>query len=459
MTSTPIDGPADADLSAADATHLLAAFGAGSDDPVAALARAEARLAAIDPRINAMTVMNPAARADAKASAARWRAGSPVGPLDGVPITLKDNLVAAGMSASFGTPALAERIAAHDELPVARLRAAGAVFLGKTNVPEFCLEGYTANSVYGATGNPHAPDLTPGGSSGGAAASVAAGVVPVGIGTDGGGSLRRPAGHTGLVTLKSTPHHYARAAGLPVLYLDFEVVGALCRSLADLILFDRVLSAREPAPERRHPWRVRYVERLGDAPLDPVIAATCRTAVEGLAAAGWRIEEGPLPLDTDPIIEVWRDISAIGLAHAFAADPEMAARATERYRALAAEAAALPATHLYEIVTRVRLLREAARETFADVDLLITPATAAQPWPKAEAFPPVIDGHAVGPRGHAVYTGWVNAAGLPALAVPLPAPAGSLPIGLQIIAGTGREDRLLGVGKALLEAGVTALRG
>ena len=167
-----------------------------------------------------------AALAEAEASAARWQAGTPIGPLDGVPIAIKDNLPTHDLPTTWGCVALADHRPEHDELVVARARAAGAIPLGKTNVPEFTLEGYTSNRLFGTTRNPWNTALTPGGSSGGAVAAVAAGCVPLALGTDGGGSIRRPASHTGLVGLKPSIGAIAREHALPAAAARFRSRGA-----------------------------------------------------------------------------------------------------------------------------------------------------------------------------------------------------------------------------------------
>ena len=164
-----------------------------------------ARIERLQPVLNAFTYVDvEGARAAARASDERLVAGRPLSWLEGIPVSIKDNIYVKGMPFVFGSPLFKDRIAEQDELPIALLREAGAIIMGKTNLPEFASRGSTYNPVYGATGNPWDPELTTGGSSGGSVASVAAGMVPLSMGTDGGGSIRRPAGYTGLLGFKPT---------------------------------------------------------------------------------------------------------------------------------------------------------------------------------------------------------------------------------------------------------------
>jgi aspartyl-tRNA(Asn)/glutamyl-tRNA(Gln) amidotransferase subunit A len=290
-------------------------------------------------------------------------------------------------------------------------------------------------------------------------AAVAAGIAPLAIAQDGGGSIRRPASHTGLVGLKPSLSMWPRGHSLPGMLLDFDVIGPVARTVADVrLLFDALrgpdsadrssLAAAQARPERRTPLRILYVERFGAAPLDPQIAASVGAAVQALARLGHRIETGALPLDLDFFAESWPQIGQVGLARCFEAHPDWAPQASPKYRDMADQGRRVPATRLWQIVESVAQLRRDSVALFERIDAIVTPATAALPWPAHEAYPRFIDGQEVGPRGHAVYTGWVNAAGLPGLALPTAPSAEGLPIGLQLIGPYGSDEALLEVGSA-----------
>jgi aspartyl-tRNA(Asn)/glutamyl-tRNA(Gln) amidotransferase subunit A len=420
------------------------------------------RLDAVNPRLNAVIARrDEAVLRDAQAATERHAAGRPLSALDGIPISIKDNLQTGDQPTTWGSPALREHQAGADELPVARLREAGALFIGKTNLPEFALEGYTDNRLFGATVNPWNTALTPGGSSGGAVAGVAAGVTPLALGTDGGGSIRRPASHCGLVGLKPSIGAVARDGGLPSLLLDLEVVGPLARTVADArALFDVLrgpqavdrhsLGAAEAARRTADRWalRILYVPTLDGAPVDPEIASHCRHAMDVFSGLGHDVGEGAMPLDLTFMTQAWPIIGQVGLAHLFEHFPHWRAPASPKYHDLADQGARHGAARLWAVLEDIEALRRDCARVFDHYDVLITPATAALPWPAREAYPPVIDGRTVGPRGHAAFTGWVNAAGLPALAVPVAPSENGLPIGIQMIGRFGADDQLLDLGEA-----------
>lgn len=442
------------------AAELGAAFRAGTLRPVQALDACLARIHTLNPVLNAFVALRvDAARADAAASTERFARGAPLSPLDGVPIAIKDNLPTADLPTTWGSIAGRDHRPAQDELAIARARAAGLVIVGKTNVPEFTLEGTTHNALFGTTRNPWDLRLTPGGSSGGSVAAVAAGLVPLALGTDGGGSTRRPAGYTGLVGFKPSIGAIAREHTQPPLLLDFEVVGPIARRMADLQLLFGVLAgphAADPASfaaagaVRSLPpkLRVLYVPTLDGAPVDPAIAAACAAGAQALAAMGHHVETGPLPLDLAALNAGWPRIGQIGLAWLFQQHPHWRDGAGPAYRAMADAGAALPATALWQTLETAAQLRRDAAHLFGHIDLIAMPSAAAMPWPAAMTHPDTIAGQPVGPRGHAIYTGWVNAAGLPGLSLPV-TPAAGLPIGLQLIGPFGSDTALLALGEAV----------
>ena len=237
----------------------------------------------------------------------------------------------AGFPTTWGSRALKDHRPAKDELPVARLRRAGMIVIGKTNAPEFTLEGYTRNDLFGVTRNPWNTELTPGGSSGGAAASVAAGFVPAAIGTDGGGSIRRPACHTGLVGYKPSIGRWPRADGLPAILTDFETIGSLVRTVEDTLMLDAVLrgpdprdwrSSTAPAPTwPRKAARILYVPRFGAAPVDPEVASQVEAFAQDLSSMGNDVREGEVFFDLEIAARVWHVISRAGVAWLMAENP------------------------------------------------------------------------------------------------------------------------------------------
>ena len=444
------------------ATELARRYRDGSLTPTAVAQACLARLEAVNPRINAVIARrDPEFLKEAAASTSRHARGAALSPLDGIPLSVKDSLYTADQPTTWGCPALRAHATGQDELSVGRARAAGALIIGKTNVPEFALEGYTGNPIFGVTRNPWNTALTPGGSSGGAVASVAAGITPLAIGQDGGGSIRRPASHTGLVGLKPSLSAVPREHVLPSLLLDFEVIGPLARTVADARLLFGVmrgpaavdrssLAAAQAASSAPAPGslRILYVERFGHAPLDPQIAASVGEAVRRLGALGHSVRTGALPLNLDFFAEAWPQIGQIGLAQLFDRQPGWAAQASFKYLDMADKGRTLPAARLWQILEQVKQLRRDSVALFADTDVIVLPSAAALPWNAEDAYPSHIDGQEVGPRGHAVYTGWVNAAGLPGLALPCAPSREGLPIGMQLVGRYGSDDLLLALGEA-----------
>jgi aspartyl-tRNA(Asn)/glutamyl-tRNA(Gln) amidotransferase subunit A len=443
------------------ARELAGAYSRGETDPVAVLSALERRVDRLNPALNAIIVRNPGAAAAAGDSAARLRRGAARSMLEGIPFTVKDNILVAGLPCTWGSRLMQDYVPAEDELPVARLRAAGAIPIGKTNVPEFTLEGYTTNPLFGTTRNPWNLALTPGGSSGGVVAAVAAGLGPFALGTDGGGSIRRPASHAGLVGLKPSIGRVARGPSLPQILLDFEVVGPVARTVADAELVYRVIAGPDPRDRRslygsdarpaHDPLRILYVPRLGDAPVDREVVVSVDQAARALEACGIRVDQGELPFDTSAIVEFWPVLGQVGVAMVLAQHPGKEHLVGERMRAMADEGRAVTATRYLASLEAVDAFRRSVTEAFERFDLIMTPSAAALPWPADQPYPTRIDGREAGPRGHAVYTGWVNACGHPAISLPCAPSSSGLPIGFQLIGRFGADVQLLEVARRFEE--------
>jgi aspartyl-tRNA(Asn)/glutamyl-tRNA(Gln) amidotransferase subunit A len=422
------------------------------------------RIARINPAVNAIVTLSPDAAAEADAADLRRVAGRRLGPLDGMPIAIKDNLLVRGVRTVWGSKLFEHFVPDHDELPVALLRAAGAVLIGKTNVPEFTLRGFTANPVFGVTRNPWNLDRTPGGSSGGAAAAVAAGLVPLALGTDGGGSIRRPAAYTGLVGLKPTIARIPRARGFPQILHDCEVVGPIARTVNDARLMLSVLAQPHVADQRSRlfqplqpaatPSRLRilYVESIGDAPVDLSIRQASRQFAERLTALGHSVITGMLPFSIDAVNANWGKIGNVGLAMLARTQVRLAELASPAFAEQARLGGAISGAEYLELLELLFAFRSEVGRAFASIDVIMTPAAAAQPWAAEQLFPPVIEGRGAGPRGHAVFTGWVNACGHPALAIPAGHDDDDIPIGVQLVGDYGTEAMLLDLGRQVERA-------
>ena len=437
------------------ATELAAGYLAGEFSPDDALEAVLERLDAVNPLINAViSVDRNGAHTAAAQSSARWRAGAPLSALDGIPVTIKDNLFVRGLPATWGSLAHQTFVPDVDEPAVARLRGAGLVILGKTNVPEFTLQGYTDNLVFGTTRNPHARERTPGGSSGGAAAAVAAGIAPIAIGTDGGGSLRRPAAHCGLFAFKPSIGQIARHGGFPAILADFEVIGPIARHPNDLAaVFDllrgfdardpRSLSANAPWVEFPTPLRVGYFRQIGTAPVDPAISAAADAFADALERDGCAVRSIESPFDLSATGTAWSNVAAVGLAWYLDKHPEIVGRVGANAAATAAAGRSKSTTDYVDGLAFAAQSRIDAAALFETFDLLLCPATAALAWPAGEAFPAMIDGQRVGPRGHAIFTAWMNVAGLPVVTVPVAMTREDGGIGMQLVAASGQDRTLL----------------
>lgn len=474
--SQPVDGASTAtkpDTVSAwtlGAAELSVAFAAGRLSPLDVTGQLLDRISRLDPLLRAFAAVDrTGALSAAAASEARWAKGEPLSRLDGVPVSIKDSLVVAGLPCRWGSVLEPRDPRADDETPVARLRAAGAVILGKTSVPEYTLIGSCNSPLTGVTRNPWRPDLTPGGSSGGAVAAVAAGLGPLALGTDGGGSIRRPCALTGLVGLKPSWGAVERTRGLPELLPGLEVVGPIARSIDDLILAMRWLSPKDAdfaaladamsdadpgdsaaRASRLPPRRIVVWRRIGDSPVDPAVAASTDAFAAQLRECGHEVAFAAAPSAVERFNRgAWSVIASSGLAGyltAAAAESALSAPMAEMLR----RGRALSDGDRGHAQAVVRELRAVMQALLLEHDMVLTPSSAAPPWRAEDTHPACIDGQPVDGRGHAVFTAFVNATGLPALALPAGFTPDGLPVGVQLVGRPGADAALCALGRELM---------
>lgn len=444
------------------AANLCRAFRAKEVSPVDVLDEVLRQAERINPQVNAIVALDEvAARAAAKASEKRLLADMPLGRLDGIPLTVKDNLFVQGMPATWGSPIYSKHRPPSDELPIARARERGGVIFGKTNVPQFTLQGFTSNQLFGTTRNPWNLALTTGGSSGGAVAAVACGFGPVALGTDGGGSMRRPAGYTNLVGLKPSIGRVARAGGFPEILYDLEVIGLVARTVDDVRLLYEELAGPDPRDrrslslahaaskvrqERGTRRRVLLVLRFGNSPVDAEIVRSVTMSARRLEQLGHHIDEGDAPFSIDTTSQILDTVFSTGLA-CLLQEKQPVPQLDESLAVMLERGRRMSGVEYLVSLTRLWDLRNRSDSTFGDYDFLMTPTSAAMPWEASRAYPDRISDCEVGPRGHAMYTGFVNILGIPAIALPAPRSAAGMPVGFQLVGRFGDETSLLEIAR------------
>lgn len=442
-------------MTMADATSMAASVRDGRTSAEKLVTEALDRIDARDAEVNAFTVV---LRDQALARARDIDAGDPAsrGPLAGVPVSVKDHIWMAGQPATNGSLALRDFVPDVDAVPVARLRAAGAVIVGKTTNPEFCYRGYTDNALHGLTRNPWALDRTPGGSSGGAGASVAYGATPIALGTDGGGSIRIPAAFCGLVGHKPTFGAVPKLPGFrgwPSLSVD----GPITRTVRDAALALRVMAGPSPADPLTWPvrlgdladvdWsglRVAVSEDLGWAAVDPVVRAAFRGAVDRLADDGARVVEA-CPRSEYPA-QLWNDVA---LPEGFASEGPLLGHdgIDETTREIIEAGRAATAADYLDTQERRRELTETWESFFEEYDVLLAPSLPVPAFSTDVTGPASIDGTPVDP----FFDDWcvlalpANLTGQPACAVPTGLSPEGLPVGLQVIGPRWSDARVLSV--------------
>jgi Asp-tRNA(Asn)/Glu-tRNA(Gln) amidotransferase A subunit family amidase len=433
---------------------------------VTAVERVEAALDAIarlDPEVGAFTVV---LADEARATARAVDRGEIGGPLAGVPVAIKDHVWMRGAPATNGSLALADFVPDEDCVCVARLRAAGAVLVGKTNNPEFCYRGVTDNALFGLTRNPWSLDRTPGGSSGGSAAAVAAGMVPMALGTDGGGSIRIPSSFCGIAGHKPTFGLVPKMPGFrgwPTLSVD----GPMARSVGEAARMLAVMAGPSPADDLTWPvavgdvveaaaraavpsGRVAVSVDLGFAPVERDVRAVFGRAVDALASAGWPLEEADPP-GGDPT-PLW---NAIACAEGYASEGPLLAewedRMTPGTAAIVRAGEGVTAAEYLDARHERAAYTRAWGEFLEVYELLLTPAMQMTALPVGILSPETIDGRPVDP----FFDDWVtfclpaNLTGQPAASVPVGFGGDGLPVGLQIMGPRWADAAVLGAAAAV----------
>jgi len=428
-----------------------------------------ARIAERNPQLNAIVSLDEErARAAASAADEATARGEALGPLHGLPFAFKDTHDVAGWRTTYGSPLFAEHVPETDDLVVERIRAAGAVTIGKTNVPEFAAGSHTFNTVFGTTLNPIDPARSAGGSSGGAACAVRAGMVPLADGSDMGGSLRNPASFCGVVGLRPS---LGRVPSWPTdnYWETLSVSGPLARDVDDLALLLSVVAGPDP----------RVPTALGEA--GSLFAPPLSGGLAGLRVAVSTDLGGLLEVDGEVARVVTETASVFDAAGAtvdpghpaldLADDTFRTLRAWHFQAALGALLGAHPDSFKQSLADNIRAgepltgadvarafrqrttLAERMRVFFESYDVLLLPTSQVPPFPADQEFPPSINGRPMGS-----YLDWMRSAyvitvtGCPAISVPAGETTDGLPVGVQIVAPFGADRRLLEVAAAFERA-------
>jgi aspartyl-tRNA(Asn)/glutamyl-tRNA(Gln) amidotransferase subunit A len=420
------------------------------------------------PTLNAfVTICAEMAQAEARAAEQAAMRGDPLGPLHGVPFSVKDLTWTRGVRTTMGSSLFADFVPDEDAVPVARLRAAGAILIGKTTTPAFGHKPFTESIVNGVTRNPWNLAHTPGGSSGGAAAAVAAGIGPLALGTDGGGSIRIPAACCGVVGLKPTlgrvPNVHA-----PDAFGNNSYIGPMTRSVAEARAMLRVIQgpdARDPyaaaipsdpplLPERLDGLRIGWMVRVGNRLLDAGVEARTTEMLEHLESLGAIVE--PMAIDFVAEEDAFLVVLQTALAGRFGErldgdrariDPSLAETIERGLRRTTTEILAATAR-------RTALFRKLVA-LFQRVDLLVSPTLAAPP--PVTGLDPFAPFHVAGDAGEAgrirstwyPYTYPFNLTGHPALSLPCGLTPNGLPVGLQIVGRWHEDTAVLDVAERL----------
>lgn len=453
------------DLSAVEARRLI---GAKALSPVELVESCLQQIEAVDPGVNAMvTVAADRARAEAAAAAHAVAVGDELGALHGLPVAIKDIQLTEGVRTTFGSTDFAEHVPKRDAGIVARIRRAGGIVIGKTNIPEFSIGANTVNRLFGATGNPFDPALTCGGSSGGSAVAVACNMAPLATGSDHGGSLRIPACYSGVVGHRSSPGTVPfEERTLTQTY--YSVQGPMARTVADAALLQSVICRRDPS-SRRDPMafpldagafahlapvdlsrlRIGVTADLGGVLVSRSIRRTFAERMARIAPHVASCDAVPLDLTDAPSVD-WALRQDVFVAQYSRQAPSWDDGFNPNIRQTYDAALRTP---MVDIARARRLqidLYQRLAAVFDDVDLVLCPGVSTSPFPWTQLNPAEIDGRPV-----ENYMAWLNltasitVVGHPVTALPCGLDEAGLPFGIQVIGPMYGDHNLLSAAAAL----------
>ncbi|MBC8750465.1 MULTISPECIES: amidase [Paraburkholderia] len=442
-----------------DATRLAELIRNQEISPVEVVQAHLDRIEAVDPKVNAIVTVAGDAMKAAKAAEAAVLSGQELGPLHGVPFTSKDSIDTAGVPTQRGSPIFKGRVPGADATSVARMKQAGGILLAKTNLPEFSYWIESDNLLSGRSNNPWDLDRTPGGSSGGESAAIAAGMSPLGLGTDLAISVRGPAAQTGIVSLKATHGRVPMTGIWPRAPRRFWHVGPMARSIRDLALAFSQLSGPDGQDAfasstvqfdaglgRSHDrqLRVGWMVEPGFGPVDPEVAATVQAAAEALKGIGCLVEPVRIPaLGRDFALDVFNRLHVMEMKPAFA--EATAGHGQDELYKMARTMLALADTSMKDYIDAEQAaerLRDGYAEYFKKYDALITHVLPI-PAHKHGADTFTINGQTVDATYLQGATVPLNVTGLPGISMRFGTSNDGLPINVQIVGSWQAESTIL----------------
>src|SRR5262245_8285370 len=450
-----------ADLTLLPALELIRLYRARRISPLEVMQATLARIDAVNPRVNAIVTLarDPALR-EARVATAALRRGATLRPLHGLPVGIKDVTPTRGLRTTFGSTLFADHVPDEDALVVQRLRAAGAIVIGKTNTPEFAFGPNTVNRVFGATRNPWNLALSAGGSSGGSAAALATGMCALAEGTDLGGSLRGPASFCGVVGFRTSPGLIPRVPSV-LAWDTYSVEGPMARSVADVALTLSVMAGpddRAPITYASVPadfvravklpivkgWRIAWSPDLGGlVPVDHEVQAIVETASRAFRALGARVETScPDMSEVPEIVRLTRGLLMV------ARHGDKLPKWRNQLQAGLVENTEMGLGLTAHEIAEGELLRtrlwQRVVEFLARYDVWVTPTAASPPFPVEQTHVLEINGRPLGKTMQRSFLTYAfSVLGLPAISIPCGFTGAGLPVGLQIVGRRRSEAAVL----------------